>query len=56
MSKEDLKYLINFPELVEEFFKIRKIDDRAKSVKDAGYNFEVWVYNDKKMKTKTQIF
>ena len=33
-----------------------RIDDRAKSVKDAGYNFEVWVYNDKKMKTKTQIF
>jgi hypothetical protein len=33
-----------------------RIDDRAKSVKEAGYAFEVWIYNDKKVKTKTQIF
>ena len=33
-----------------------RIDDRAKSVKEDGYAFEVWVYNDKKIKTKTQIF
>ena len=33
-----------------------RIDDRAKAVKEAGYNFEVWVYNDKKIKTETRIF
>ena len=33
-----------------------RIDDRAKSVKEAGYDFEVWVYSVKKIRTETLIF
>lgn len=33
-----------------------RIDDRAKGVKDAGYHFEVWFYNDKKIKVETRVF
>ena len=33
-----------------------RIDDRAKSVKEAGFNYEVWIYSEKKVRTETLIF
>lgn len=33
-----------------------RLDDKAKGVKEAGYNFEVWVYSEKKVKVATQVY
>lgn len=33
-----------------------RIDERAVAVRASGYNYEVWIYSDKKVKTETRIF
>ncbi len=36
--------------------KTARLEDKAKGVKDTGYDFEVWVFNDKKEHVDTIVY